>query len=366
MIPALNKTLAHLFRPGRSNNHRPRLLHPELLFILSFLVVVFGSLVYVDTIRYQPLENILGYASNINPEDVVRLTNSERAKQGLHELVFNSTLSAAAQAKGQDMFAHQYWAHTSPAGKEPWDFMNEVGYTYRVAGENLARDFMTTTTMVDAWMASPTHRANIVNARYTEIGIAVINGHLQGVDTTLVVQMFGTPRTVAAAPATTNQAAQTTGSLNAQSQPPTAPSIGAPTPTLEPEQTPAPTNPAASPASPIIYTDGETELVSLDASFLADNTIQSTSTTPANTPQVLAQFLVPIGEINPHILFSPRELAKAFALAISILLLVVLVYDLHLSQKRHTVRLVGKNLGHIMLFLTVIFLLIFLKGGVVG
>ncbi len=356
MISALNKTLAHLFRPGRSNNHRPRLLHPELLFILSFLVVVFGSAVYVEALRYQPLENILGYASNINPDDVVRLTNAERAKQGLHELTFNSTLAAAAQAKGQDMFNNQYWAHTSPTGREPWDFMNESGYSYRVAGENLARDFMTTTAMIDAWMASPTHRANVVNSRYTEIGIAVINGNLQGVDTTLVVQMFGTPRAVAAVPTTTNQAVQTTD--NANTQLPSAPPNINP-PTVEP---PAP-NPTT---NPIIYQDGETELVSLDASRLANNTIQPTSVTPTNPPQVLAQFLVPIGEINPHILFSPRELAKAFALAVSILLLLVLIYDLHLSNKHHTVRLVGKNLGHIMLFLTVVFLLIFLKGGVVG
>ena len=92
------------------------------------------------------------------------------------------------------MFNKQYWAHTAPDGKEPWDFMSEAGYSYQVAGENLARDFSTTSAMVAAWMASPTHRANIMNGRYTEIGIAVINGTLEGVETTLVVQMFGTPR----------------------------------------------------------------------------------------------------------------------------------------------------------------------------
>ena len=91
------------------------------------------------------------------------------------------------------MFTDQYWAHTAPDGTEPWTFMHQMGYQYVVAGENLARDFGQTDEMVSAWLASPTHRANIMNPKYQEIGIAVIDGVLEGYETTLVVQMFGTP-----------------------------------------------------------------------------------------------------------------------------------------------------------------------------
>lgn len=343
MLLAFKKTLTHLFHPGRSNNHRPRLLHLEALVILTIFVAGFGGLLYAERHYDTPLGDILGYASNISPDDVIRQTNEQRARLGLQPLAYNGVLSAAAAAKGQDMFANQYWAHTSPTGKEPWDFMSESGYTYRVAGENLARDFMNTSTMVDAWMASPTHKANVVNSRYTEIGVAVINGHLQGTDTTLVVQMFGTPRTAVAAVPTTNQVAQV-------------------------QATPVPvvqgTNQEGTSPDPVAPSEtqpNEEEFVSVDLSGLGND--EAGNTPP---PTILAQVLVPIGEINPHILFSPVELAKAFSLAVSLMLVFVLTYDLYLSHKRNTVRVVGKNLGHILLFLTVIFLLIFLKGGLVG
>src|SRR5258708_28336998 len=91
------------------------------------------------------------------------------------------------------MFANQFWAHVAPDGTSPWQFFKNAGYQYYSAGENLARDFSNTSDMMAAWMASPTHRANIVNGRFREIGVAVVDGRLLGSDTTLVVQLFGTP-----------------------------------------------------------------------------------------------------------------------------------------------------------------------------
>jgi len=121
------------------------------------------------------------------------LTNLEREEQGLSPLSLNMFLNEAAQRKAADMFAFDYWAHKSPSNREPWDFFEEVGYDYIYAGENLARDFSTSEAVVAAWMMSPSHKDNIINGQYQEIGVAVVNGTLRGVETTLVVQLFGTP-----------------------------------------------------------------------------------------------------------------------------------------------------------------------------
>ncbi len=195
MIRAVVETVKHLFHPRHSNNHRARLLHSEWLVVFS-VMACFSLLGLRFFQSYsEKLGYVLGYASDITVDQTLVLTNQERAKSGLAPLSLNAKLSSAASAKASDMFQNQYWAHVSPSGKEPWSFITASGYSYRLAGENLARDFNHTTDMVIAWMNSPTHRANIMNGRYTEIGLAVVNGQLQGVDTTLVVQMFGAPNT---------------------------------------------------------------------------------------------------------------------------------------------------------------------------
>ncbi len=95
--------------------------------------------------------------------------------------------------KATDMFARNYWAHYGPDGTTPWSFITNSGYEYEYAGENLAKNFMFSDGVVQAWMESPTHRENILRNEYTEIGYAIQNGVLNGEETTLVVQMFGTP-----------------------------------------------------------------------------------------------------------------------------------------------------------------------------
>lgn len=180
----------HLFVPRHSNNHRAKILHPSTL---SVIVAVF--LIYQFAINFYLLisPSVLGFASNITPEQVIELTNQKRAEQGLSPLTINSRLNEAAQRKAGDMFAFNYWAHASPSGRDPWAFFREVGYKYLYAGENLARDFLNSEGVVEAWMNSPTHKDNILNSNYKEIGLAVVNGTLNGVETTLVVQLFGTP-----------------------------------------------------------------------------------------------------------------------------------------------------------------------------
>ncbi len=109
----------------------------------------------------------------------------------------NAKLDASALVKTKDMFAKQYFEHTSPDGKTISDLVGNTGYEYIVIGENLALgNFTSSTDVVDAWMASPGHRANILNTRFTEIGIGVLQGQYEGRKVWIAVQHFGLPRSV--------------------------------------------------------------------------------------------------------------------------------------------------------------------------
>ena len=134
-------------------------------------------------------------AKAISAGNLVAMTNQARAQAGLNQLLVNSTLVSAAQMKGQDMIAKDYWAHTSPDGLTPWYWMKQAGYNYSYAGENLAVDFSDDSSLFSAWMASSSHRQNILDPRYTEIGIAAVAGNFQGHDSIVVVQMFGAKNT---------------------------------------------------------------------------------------------------------------------------------------------------------------------------
>ncbi|MFZ2664277.1 MAG: CAP domain-containing protein, partial [Patescibacteria group bacterium] len=121
-------------------------------------------------------------------------TNKKRDDAGLSDLKLNSKLTSAAQAKAADMFKDGYWAHIAPDGAEPWDFILAQNYDYIYAGENLAKNFSTSKEVVEAWYKSPSHKSNLLGTNYDEVGFAVVNGVMNGYETTLVVQMFGRPR----------------------------------------------------------------------------------------------------------------------------------------------------------------------------
>jgi len=186
--------LRHFFVPHHTNNHRAKALHLDTMLLYVLLVVVFNLAVRLG---HEEFPTVLGYATDIRLEQLLTLTNKERTTLNLTPLTFNTTLSKAATKKAEDMFANGYWAHNSPQGKTPWDFIVASGYSYTMAGENLAKNFSTSKGVVDAWMASPTHKDNIVKPGYREVGFAIVNGVLNGEETTLVVQMFGTSDKVA-------------------------------------------------------------------------------------------------------------------------------------------------------------------------
>lgn len=181
------KVLIQLFVPHSHNNHKAKILWTHSLLVLVGLFIMGRSIVDI-TIGLRP--GVLGYASQIDVSKLVEFTNTNRAKAGAGKVTLNAQLSAAAAAKVEDMFKENYWAHVSPKGTQPWYFITSAGYKYQHAGENLARDFSNSKDVVNAWMASPSHKKNLLDSRYKDMGIAVKDGYINGVETTIVVQLF--------------------------------------------------------------------------------------------------------------------------------------------------------------------------------
>lgn len=167
------------------------LLHHQ--FILPLMRLVLLGLLF-----WLPLAlTVTIRAADMTTASILELVNADRRATGLESLTLNETLSTAAQAKLDDMFERGYFAHTSPSGETPWYWVQQSGYSYQYAGENLAINYATAEKQHAAWMGSPTHRANVLNSQYQETGIAVRNGKMNGETVTITVELFGAPRAVA-------------------------------------------------------------------------------------------------------------------------------------------------------------------------
>lgn len=180
--------------PHGANQYRPHLIRAHGLAAMAVLVLGL-QLIYSFTTGGA----VLGVQQTISASDLYQQTNSQREANKLPDLQLSDQLSKAALLKAQDMFKQQYWAHTAPDGTTPWHWFGVVGYDYTYAGENLAKDFVSAGGVTAAWMASPDHRANILNTHYTQVGFAVADGTLDGHATTLVVALYGQPISVLAA-----------------------------------------------------------------------------------------------------------------------------------------------------------------------
>ena len=199
---ATRRTLRDLLIPHAENGYQPHFFRDTCVaVILGGVLATFLAAAVAST----PL--VRSSLAAIYPRVLVALANDDRADRDLPTLATNPLLEAAAQLKANDMVEKGYFAHNSPEGVTPWHWFTEAGYPYLYAGENLAVNFTDSDDVNDAWMSSPSHRANIVGTHYTEIGIATAEGRYQGRRATFVVQMFGSQklgsaaRTVAAAPA---------------------------------------------------------------------------------------------------------------------------------------------------------------------
>ena len=225
------------FIPSKKNKFHPHALRPVGLVVFLLLFIAIPPLYNVVAAKQM---QVLGYATNITLSDVLAQTNQQRVAAGLPAFTLDSQLNSAAYAKANDMFAKNYWAHVAPDGTTPWYFITSAGYSYQSAGENLAKDFNTSSGVVSGWMGSATHKANILSSTYTDVGIAVVDGTLLGSQTTLVVAMYGLRNAPASTPAPIQTAApvQSTPTPLPEEVPPPAPvEAHTPEPTEEAQET---------------------------------------------------------------------------------------------------------------------------------
>ena len=174
--------------PHKANQFRPRAVGRYGIAIIVAFVLLAQGLYNGFTSG-----NILGTEAQVTITGLLKATNNARVAQGESPLVINAQLAEAARLKVRNMFDEQYWAHTAPDGTTPWHWFGQAGYAYADAGENLAKNFTTSDSTVSAWLASPTHRANVLKTEYQDVGFAVMSGMLGDKPTTLIVALYGTP-----------------------------------------------------------------------------------------------------------------------------------------------------------------------------
>ncbi len=302
------KFFRHFFLPHHTNNHRAKLLHNQSIFLVVLLLV--GASFLFNTTR-RTFPNVLGVTSDISNEELLLLTNIKRAEVGLSPLQLNDQLNRAAEGKAQDMFTKQYWAHFAPDGTSPWDFIRGAGYNYVYAGENLARGFTTAKDTINAWMASPDHRANMLSAHYNDVGFAAERGRLPGdADTVLVVEEFGSRQV--------NQATK-------------VPPVVALSDTATVKPTPE-----------VAGATGQKDI----------------SPTPTPLPPVLSI-------IKRQPILNSATIAKAISLFLLGVFLIVFAIDIILTEQRKAVRLAGHSFDHLLFLLGILAIAIGVGAGVI-
>lgn len=145
-------------------------------------------------------KGVLAYAIDTTQGGLLDATNAQRNDNGQASLKLNQQLINAAQAKANDMIARNYWSHNTPDGQTPWTFIQGAGYVYTKAGENLAYGFATSPDTITGWMNSPTHKANLLDSAFSEVGFGMANGsdYNSSGPETVVVAMYGQPQVLSA------------------------------------------------------------------------------------------------------------------------------------------------------------------------
>ena len=308
-VKFFGRLMRHFFLPHTSNNHRPKLLHSDTVFVIALIIL--ASAFGLSSIKmHHP--NVLGLSVNISSEDLLLQTNIQRQQHGVNVLQLNDQLSSAACAKRDNMFQYNYWAHINPVTQQtPWVFIQASGYKYTYAGENLARGFATAADAMTAWMNSPSHRENILSPNYTDVGFCVGQGPLTGEsDTVLIVQMFG-GRQLAVVP---------------QQSAPLKPAIAeaAQKQNTLPQITPTPTPEVAGAVSSKLHADLTTSPV-VDRFWFAKNVTQ----------------------------------------LLLVIFIIIFTLDLIIIERKQISRLVGHNLDHIFFLTAVLLFILYVSAGMI-
>jgi hypothetical protein len=313
----MRKFLIKYFWPHESNNYRAKLLHRKS--ILFFITILFFGSFFFSFLKTN-YSSVLGISSNITLQELLVLTNQQRQANGLQPLQMDGELSSAADSKASNMITENYWAHESPTGTTPWYFIKNSGYNYVYAGENLARGFTNTSDVINAWMASPSHRANVLSPNYRDIGFAIKTGTLGGEETVLVVEMFGSRTLAQVAPDTNKELAVAANTSNEE--------------------------------------------------------ITTTTTTTTEPPTAIANSqslgLQMNQEVKSQLVSNRQPFINSLRLSSTIinivvgLFIVALILDMIVIEKKKIVRFVGHNVDHILFLSMLLVLIAFLIRGVIA
>lgn len=219
----------HAHRALSKPKHIHKSQHRSYWPYIPVLLLVISSLL-MNTLQPFQKKGVLAYATNTSIDGLLNATNQQRIANNAEALKLSSSLSSAAQSKANDMISRNYWSHNTPDGQEPWIFVSNAGYKYLRAGENLAYGFGTSDDTIMGWMNSTTHRDNMLDGAFTDVGFGFANGQNfnDSGPETVVVAMYGKPQVLAASnqPVTATPAIQ-----EPESQPA---NLAAPTPLQTP------------------------------------------------------------------------------------------------------------------------------------
>ncbi len=256
----------HTTKGLRPPKHHSGKMHAKIYWPYLPLIALLLGAAFLNI--WQPLQQnriaTLAYATEMSRSGLLSSTNVQRNSNGQTSLTINEKLNQAAQAKANDMVARNYWSHNTPEGQEPWVFFDSQGYVYTKAGENLAYGFDTSGATIIGWMNSPSHKANLLDSAFTEVGFGFANSsdYVTTGEETIVVAMYGRPPVVAAA------------------ETPEPEPVPAPEPAVvqaEPT-TPTPSTPSPEPVAPV-----ETTTTANEDTVVNPETVKDDSDKPINT-----------------------------------------------------------------------------------
>jgi hypothetical protein len=309
----MKEFLHHLFLPKITNNYRARVLHHKFLF--GFIVFFFSAGILMSYVRTN-FPSVLGTFSDISTQQLLVLTNEKRQESGVAPLAINDNLSQAAANKASDMFGKDYWAHNAPDGTTPWVFIKGAGYNYIYAGENLARGFNNAPEVINAWMASPEHKKNMLSSNYQNVGFAVSTGKLNGEDTVLIVEMLGS----------TNYA-----------------------PPVVAKEVEKPVDTVVASGSPSAVAKTETEALGA----------QKAGTT--TKPKEIAVNSLP--QVKP--LINSQSISLVTTKTVLSMFILVMLLDMMIIERKKVLRFVGHNLDHVFFFSLMLLVVIILARGAI-
>jgi hypothetical protein len=185
------------FVPNRKNCHKPKILRTKSLVTIAFIMVMLKLMILSYVFFVNPFK---AWMSEVMSSRVLELINQERTEENIGTLSLNPVLSQSALEKANDMLLKNYFDHFSPDGRKPWDFIDRGQYEYLFVGENLAMNFTSADSVNTALMNSPSHKKNILNARYNEVGLAIVSGEINGEKTNILVELFASKNQAEPAP----------------------------------------------------------------------------------------------------------------------------------------------------------------------